>query len=262
LDGDGFGDVCDNCPDTFDPSQADADLDGVGNLCDNCPSDVNPSQTDTDGDTQGDVCDTDDDADGIADGSDNCTLVANPGQEDDDVDGVGNACDNCVATANADQANDDSDSLGNACDNCDLAANEDQADFDADGAGDVCDADDDGDGTPDTADCAPFDSGVTDVPASSDAGLLWTDASTLTWDPVPEAADYDVYRGTIPASGGIVYDHTCFDSDVVGTSTSDASVPAAGSGWYYLMSGSNVCGAGSVGFDSAGVERPLAAACP
>jgi hypothetical protein len=36
---------------------------------------------------------TDDDADGVDDGADNCPGVANPGQADNDGDGLGNACD-------------------------------------------------------------------------------------------------------------------------------------------------------------------------
>ncbi len=35
-DGDGVGDVCDNCPDLANLNQEDADDDGAGNVCDNC----------------------------------------------------------------------------------------------------------------------------------------------------------------------------------------------------------------------------------
>ena len=35
----------------------------------------------------------DSDGDGVSDGADNCTLVANPDQRDTDADGFGNACD-------------------------------------------------------------------------------------------------------------------------------------------------------------------------
>jgi hypothetical protein len=60
----------------------------------------------------------DSDMDGLADGSDNCPQVYNPGQ-----------------------VNSDADTLGDACDNCPLATNEDQANVDGDGSGDVCDCD-------------------------------------------------------------------------------------------------------------------------
>ncbi|MCA9552247.1 MAG: putative metal-binding motif-containing protein [Myxococcales bacterium] len=52
---DGIGSA-DNCPDTFNPSQVDADADGFGDACDNCPGTANPGQEDADGDGTGDAC--------------------------------------------------------------------------------------------------------------------------------------------------------------------------------------------------------------
>ena len=49
-------DRLDNCPLTFNPDQADADLDGVGDACDNCRTTPNPDQADADLDGVGDVC--------------------------------------------------------------------------------------------------------------------------------------------------------------------------------------------------------------
>ena len=46
--GDGVGDLCDNCPNVYNPDQNDLDVDGVGDLCDNCPDVYNPDQADSD----------------------------------------------------------------------------------------------------------------------------------------------------------------------------------------------------------------------
>jgi uncharacterized repeat protein (TIGR01451 family) len=59
----------------------DGDADAVPDSADNCPLTYNPTQADADGDGRGDACD-------------NCAAVANPGQEDADGDGIGDACDN------------------------------------------------------------------------------------------------------------------------------------------------------------------------
>lgn len=98
----------------IDPTN-DADLDGVADDKDNCPQDYNPSQANSDGDLLGDACD-------------NCPFVTNPGQEDQDGDLIGEACDNCPFTCkpangftdcrNTNQKNSDGDPLGDVCDNC------------------------------------------------------------------------------------------------------------------------------------------------
>jgi hypothetical protein len=56
-DGDGFADVCDNCPGAFNSEQEDYDNDIIGDSCDNCIYFANPDQEDSDGDETGDSCD-------------------------------------------------------------------------------------------------------------------------------------------------------------------------------------------------------------
>lgn len=56
ADGDGFADLCDDCPDIANASQEDSDFDDVGDACDVCPSSDDPGQIDTDGDGTGDAC--------------------------------------------------------------------------------------------------------------------------------------------------------------------------------------------------------------
>ncbi len=57
MDNDSDGFPCaDNCPQVYNPDQADRDGDGVGDACDNCPKASNPDQTDSDGDGLGDAC--------------------------------------------------------------------------------------------------------------------------------------------------------------------------------------------------------------
>lgn len=72
----------------------DPDDDGVLNRDDNCPETFNPDQADTDGDRVGDACNDAEDADGDdwADRLDNCPGVAND-QTDRDQDGLGDPCD-------------------------------------------------------------------------------------------------------------------------------------------------------------------------
>ncbi len=60
---------------------------------DNCPDTPNPDQADADDDGTGDACNSDDpDEDGILSADDNCPNTYNPQQEDADTNGTGDAC--------------------------------------------------------------------------------------------------------------------------------------------------------------------------
>ena len=228
VDGDGvFGDV-DNCPNSANPGQEDADDDGQGDACDACPddpdndadgdgicgdvdncrNDANPNQEDADDDGQGDTCDAcpndpenDVDGDGVCGDVDNCTNDANPGQEDGDGDGVGDVCDNCPNDANPDQADGDDDGVGDVCDNCPNDANPDQANYDwqDDDLGDVCDncpnypnpgqEDADQDGVGDSCDNCPNDAN----PGQEDAD----------GDGLGDACDPSPVSGTVVSVSGL-----------------------------------------------------------
>ena len=98
----------DNCPNLFNPAQADGDGDaaacadlanvardeyGCGDGCDNCPGTANPDQRDTDRDGSGNACDADMDGDGIVNTADNCPETRNADQLDSDGNGFGLVCD-------------------------------------------------------------------------------------------------------------------------------------------------------------------------
>jgi hypothetical protein len=72
---------------------ADADADGIPDDEDNCPDTPNGDQADADGDDIGDACDPDDDNDDVLDEDDNCPTTSNLDQQDFDEDGIGDACD-------------------------------------------------------------------------------------------------------------------------------------------------------------------------
>ncbi|MEX0682323.1 MAG: hypothetical protein WD904_00275 [Dehalococcoidia bacterium] len=184
-DGDLIMEPADNCPDTPNSNQANADADATGNVCDTEGPSPNTAGlagaddcndgVDNDGDGLIDGADPtcDADGDGTAEVVDNCPGLANVNQANPDGDAYGTACDNCPTTAGADLTDTDGDGHGNICDNCPNTDNGlaegsvfgvgNQTDSDGDGVpgtqppplgtfgGDACDYDDDNDGVPDDA---------------------------------------------------------------------------------------------------------------
>ena len=56
----------------------------------------------------------------------------------------------------------------------------------------------------------------------------------------------NVYRGTFVLEQPFAYDESCFATELPGTELSDATLPASGEGFYYLVRGQNSCGSGSL----------------
>jgi hypothetical protein len=266
-DSDGVGNACDNCPSAANLEQSDADDDRVGDACDNCLNVSNPGQEDSDGDGAGDACDacndgqvspdtdgdglqdhcdTDDDNDGLADGSDNCPLVANVDQENLDLDTLGDACDDDI----------DGDTVLNEDDNCPFVANLDQADLDGNGFGDACDDDADGDGIPALDDSDDQDP----VVCRDDDADGCDDCASGLYNPASDGSDTDA-DGICDAGDTCPNDPTKTAPGLCGCGVPDAATDSDGDGALDcndlcvndpLKTAPDICGCGTADTDTDG----------
>ncbi len=147
---------------------------------------------------------------------------------DGDGDGLVLPADNCPMIDNASQTDSDRDGIGEPCDNCASVFNPGQADSDGDGHGDACPP------------CTLPPEVATDLVFSGSQVLTWTPSSAIAW--------YNVYRGSV-TGGDWAYSHSCLVGRLTESQASDASVPAADRLFYYLVSGTNSCGEGTLGLD-------------
>ena len=82
-------------------------------------------------------------------------------------------------------------------------------------------------------------------------GLAFTDGQTLDWSAERSAGVYDLYRDETPGGYG-----TCEQSDLPGPAATDASTPAVGDCFFYLVTVKNRLGEeGTKGFRSNAGER-------
>ena len=90
--------------------------------------------------------------------------------------------------------------------------------------------------------------GGTPNPPGELVNAHFTNATTLVWDTIPDGPHYDVLRGDLaalpvgPGSG----DEICFD-ELLTAVLVDGTPPAPGSGFWYVIRASNVCGIGGYG---------------
>jgi len=248
---DGVGDICDNCPTVSNAGQADAEGDGAGDACDNCPTTPN-NQANFDGDPLGDACDPDVDGDAVDNSPDLCPFTS-----------LGSAVD--AGGCSLVQVDGDLDGLCNpgapsfgpppgcmGSDNCRANYNPSQTDFEGDGQGDICDADDDNDGIADSSDQDDDNDGVKDP---DEAGCGGATPSSLRPERLDLASDDD---GDAAVDEALPPGSEAYDCDGDGwTGTQEALLFGTGgtvsdqdacgnNGWPYDLDPSNSAAIGDI----------------
>jgi len=137
-------------------------------------------------------------------------------------------------------------------------------DTDGDGTADCIDPDDDNDGVPDGSDCLPLVNSVSAVPGEVGPTLAANAAGppgTYMFVPIVQANVHNVYRGTATGASSFSAGPTCSLPEQTAWAFTDSESPPIGSIFYYLITGTNRCGEGTSGTNSAGQSRVLPAPC-
>ena len=107
-----------------------------------------------------------------------------------------------------------------------------------------------------------MDGGFVDVypPPGEIQHFVCTSKTAMAWDPERSVGQYEAYRGPMNAlSGG----GACLASPLATEIANDASAPATGQGYFYLVTARNRLGEeGTKGFRTGGLERPNPSPCP
>ncbi|HEX4824715.1 MAG TPA: hypothetical protein VFV19_10395 [Candidatus Polarisedimenticolaceae bacterium] len=107
-----------------------------------------------------------------------------------------------------------------------------------------------------------MDGGFVDVypPPGEVQQQLFTSKTSMVWNPERSVGQYEVYRDAL---SGFLGGGTCFSSGLTAESATDAATPAAGQGYFYLVTARNRLGEeGTKGLRTSGVERPNPSPCP
>lgn len=171
-------------------------------------------------------------------------LFASTLRDNPDGDDILDFCDNCVDSFNSLQVDSDADGVGDVCDTCPEIGDALQSDADGDGAGDACD-------------CEPGDPSV--LPPAEVMPLVVNRSNSgetlLSWSAAPGADLYAVTRGDLSSLTSIDYG-ACLADQILDASYVDPEIPAAGTGYAYLVQGvSSQCGPGSPGHSSLETRR-------
>jgi len=98
-------------------------------------------------------------------------------------------------------------------------------------------------------------------PPGEVTGLRFSDLTTFLWSPERSAQRYEIYRGTTASLPGTF--GTCFANNLSLVSATDASIPAPGQGFFYLVTTRNRLGEeGPKGYASNGTEEANPLPCP
>jgi len=99
------------------------------------------------------------------------------------------------------------------------------------------------------------------APKELDDLRIAADGQTLSWATSPLANSHNLYRADLGSPGSGI-SGTCLTGSITASSATDATSPAPGGGFAYLVTGENGTGEGTAGFTSAQVERIPGVFCP